>query len=622
MYHHYRDFDFDEEYFRNYLTEEVLNKTEYLSWVKNYDKNFGNGDSLGCNYFGLIKDYGKISNLENKLTFIMLKGFLYRLDHSSSAHVEIERERIKNCENELISYLKSKFGFTGFKPFQKQAIYVRDKNVLLVAPTGSGKTEFAINWIGERKAIYTLPLRVSVNAMYERLKNIFGKDKIGLLHADCAYYGLEEIRKSENELKEHLYNIASSRQLSYPITVSTADQIFISFFYFPGYEKIFSILPYTKVVVDEPQAYTSESLAVIVEGLKKINNIGGRFCLMSATFYPILKKELEDIATIIEYTENQNPRHILRYYPDKDLEDIADEIIENYKKGKKILIITNTVKKAQNIYKFLTSKAKEHEKIKLLHSRFTWKDRTEKEEQIFLDEKKQSPCIWISTQIIEASLDIDFDILFSELAPIDTLIQRMGRVYRKRAYLEDTPNIIIVGNSGNPSGKNHVYDSLLIDSTYNLLYDFNNKLLDEKAKKSLVEKIYSLDLLKNTKYYKKFQEYQRILKLGYKADNKIEAEKIFRKISSIDAIPIEIYEKKKGKIIEIRDKIYSKDPFKKLEGIKELKNFTINIPLEIKTYSQNLISLERELDLRVFLINLEYNKELGLIPDKSTENII
>ncbi|ACI19282.1 CRISPR-associated helicase/endonuclease Cas3 [Dictyoglomus thermophilum] len=620
IYHHYRDLDFNEEYFKDYIKEEVLNKVDHLSWVKKYDENFGNSESLGNEYLWLLRDRGKIENLEKKLKFIMLKGLLYRLDHSSSAHVEIEKERIRNCEKLLISYLIKKPNSIGLKPFQKKAIHLRDKNILLVAPTGSGKTEFAVNWIGNDKAVYTLPLRVSVNAMYERLKEIFGKDKIGLLHGDCAYYGLDEIRTLENDFQEHLHHVTSSRQLSYPITVSTADQIFISFFHFPGYEKIFSIFPYTKIVVDEPQAYTSESLAVIVEGLKRIDNVGGKFCLMSATFYPILRNELQDISEIIEVEASNNSSHFIRYYPEKDIEDMISEIIENYKKGKKVLVITNTVKKAQSIYNLLRSN--KELKVNLLHSRFIWKDRNMKEKQIFLDEKSHAPCIWISTQIVEASLDIDFDILFSELAPLDTLIQRMGRVYRKREYSEDIPNIVIAGSLGKPSGKSHVYDSALIDATHNILSEINTKKLDERIKKMLVERLYSLEQLANTKYYKKFRDYQKLLKLEYKAENKLEAERIFRRISNIEAIPVEVYENNKEKLLEIQEKIYSKDALKKLQGLRELKDLTVNIPLEIKDYAQNLISLEKDLELRIFLINLNYDTELGLLPDKNTENII
>ncbi|MGB4645841.1 MAG: CRISPR-associated helicase Cas3' [Dictyoglomaceae bacterium] len=625
IYHHYRNFDFDEGYLKKYLKDEILNKTEYLSWVKRYDKNFGDGEMLGDSYLSLIKERGKIEDLEKKLKFILLKGFLYRFDHSSSAHVEVERDRIENCENALVLYLNKKPGFVGLKPFQIKAMHLRNKNILLTAPTGSGKTEFAINWIGNSKAIYTLPLRVSVNAMYERFKDIFGKDKVGLLHADCTYYGIEEIQDSDSDIKEHLYHTFSSRQLSYPVTVSTADQIFSSFFYFHGYEKIFSLLPYTKIVIDEPQSYTSESLAVIIEGLKKINDIGGKFCLMSATIYPILKEHLGDISELIEENSVKNPVHILKYYPDKSIEDVADEIVENYEKGKKILVITNTVKKAQNIYKILLSKVpegKENRKINLLHSRLIWKDRTEKENQIFSDEKDNYPCIWVSTQIVEASLDIDFDMLFSELAPIDALIQRMGRIYRKRVYLEDTANIVILGSSGEPSGKAYVYDSSLVDTTYDILFDINNKILDEKIKRSLVEEIYSLDSLKNTNYYKKFQNYQKLLQVGYKAESKIEAERIFRKISSIDAIPIEIYQANRKKLIEIQENICSKNSLKKIKGMKELKDFMVNVPLEIKDYAKNIIHIDEDLGLEVFLINLKYSKDIGLIPEVSIENII
>ncbi|MGC8870278.1 MAG: CRISPR-associated helicase Cas3' [Brevinematia bacterium] len=622
VFHHYREMDFKESYFKRYIEEEIIPKIKLLDWVSRLDPIFNKGELLGADFFYLLNDLGKIEYLEKKKEFILLKGFLYRLDHSSSAHVEVEKERIQNTEEKLILYLSdSNKKFSGLKWFQVKAKDLRERSVLISAPTGSGKTEFAINWIGKDKAIYTLPMRVSVNAMYERFRKVFTSENIGLLHGDILYE-FEVNKDAEEELKNHLNRVSLSHHLAYPIVISTSDQIFTAFFRFPGYEKIFSLFPYTKVIVDEPQAYTPETLAVIVEGLKKIDELGGKFCVMSATVYPLLKEHFKGIAEDLEVKDDNNPNHIMKYYPKEDITNSIDEIIRSYLNGKRVLVIVNTVRKAQEIYEELLKETDENmrEGINLLHSRFIGMDRENREKKI-LDDEAKKPCILVSTQIVEASLDIDFDILFSELAPVDSLVQRMGRIYRRRNYTGEEPNIIIYGNSETPSGKGVIYDSKLIEETGKILTKYENILLSNSIKDSMVKNVYSMEVLRDSNYYKKFLNYKKILDLGYKAENKKEAEYIFRRISNVSVLPIELYERNREELLKIRDMIFSKNLLEKIKGLKELRKYTTDVPLILKDFSERLLSIENFLDLNIYIIDMKYDSELGLIPEKGIENI-
>src|SRR5699024_4868521 len=71
--------------------------------------------------------------------------------------------------------------------------------------------------------------------------------------------------------------------------------------------------------------------------------------------------------------------------------------------------------------------------------------------------------IWITTQLVEASIDIDFDVLFTELSMIDSLLQRFGRCYRKRELDHDAPNIYIY--TEDVSGKGSIYDKDILNIT-------------------------------------------------------------------------------------------------------------------------------------------------------------
>jgi CRISPR-associated endonuclease/helicase Cas3 len=202
-----------------------------------------------------------------------------------------------------------------------------------------------------------------------------------------------------------------------------------------------SVIIYSKVIVDEPQGYSPDTLAVILKELEEISNLGGKFCLMIATMHPFIKEHLKDKAEILEPVFNPEKKHKIKLI-DKTVNEMVDFAIKEYQKGKKVLILTNTVRKAQEVYKILKSQ-NQAIRVNLLHSLYIQSKKREKEMQM---QNTTEPVIWISTQIVEASLDIDYDLLITELSTADSLIQRMGRVYRKtgRTITPDSqPNIII-----------------------------------------------------------------------------------------------------------------------------------------------------------------------------------
>ncbi len=402
---------------------------------------------------------------------VILKGLLHRLDHSASAGVPVEEEPHRERIARLEEYLKRKrskeknFEFKGFKPFQLRGRELMDESVILEAPTGSGKTEFALNWLGDDKGFYTLPVRTAVNSMFYRLKEPF--KTVGLLHGErAAYYLLgksEERNKERDEEKEELSfslkELNLSTQLAFPLTVSTADQLFSSVFKYPGFEKVYATLSYSKTIIDEPQGYTPETLAVIVRAVEEVKELGGKFCVMSATLYPFVKdrlksigfrevdtKELYETAPVkhrVEVLNCFNPNLLLRAVEEK----------------RSVLIVVNTVKRAVELYRELK---KENLPVRLLHSRFIQADRKRLESQIEKESQERLPVIWITTQVAEASLDVDFDLLITEVAPLDALIQRMGRVNRRgRLVSPEFANAIVL--TENSDRKERVYSKSLFE---------------------------------------------------------------------------------------------------------------------------------------------------------------
>jgi CRISPR-associated endonuclease/helicase Cas3 len=182
-------------------------------------------------------------------------------------------------------------------------------------------------------------------------------------------------------------------------------------------------------IFDEIHAYDPEVTAqikVLIEFATHFLNV--KVCLMTATLPTFLKKEFTD--AIGEYTEITADTELYQSFIRHRIKVAAGLLSEHIEyiqqrldAGDKVLVVSNTVKQAQAIYNSLDASKKV-----LLHSAFNGVDRNKKESKLKSDEVK----LLVGTQAIEVSLDIDYDVIFTEPAPLDTLLQRFGRVNRHR----------------------------------------------------------------------------------------------------------------------------------------------------------------------------------------------
>lgn len=393
-------------------------------------------DDLDCNYLGYVLGRNKIDEeSEVYIKYCLLKGLLHRLDHSSSADVLVENKTEQSLGECTENSLKFK-GYNGKNDLQKFCKDNISNNILVIGSTGIGKTEAAAIWSDIGKTFFTLPIRTSINAIYDRIKFDIGYKDVGLLHSSAVDY-LEE---KEDKFDYHLYE--QTKNLGNRVIVCTIDQIFPFIFRYNGYEKIYATLAFSKVIIDEIQAYSPEITAIILKGIKMINDIGGKFMIMTATLPRIYKDELEKMGIKFKFGEFLKPimRHKLSIN-DNSLDNDIENII-NKASSSKVLVILNRIDKANELY--LKIKEKNIENVNVLHSRFIKNDRSNKENSIInFSKEREKTGIWITTQIVEASLDIDFDYLFTEMSTLDSLFQRCGRCYRSRKYEKNEPNIYV-----------------------------------------------------------------------------------------------------------------------------------------------------------------------------------
>ena len=525
--------------------------------------------------------------------------------------------------------------------------------------------------------------------MYKRFDEVIIKgenkeERVGLLHSNSLEYYLNNKKelviddKDEKEMDILEYN-KRGKHLSLPITICTPDQIFNFILKYKGYESKLATLSYSKIILDEMQMYDASLLAAVIFGITKIIEMGGKIAIVTATFPPIIEyflnkylmkdnknviKDLDKPEEIVEepifikkkFTNNEKIRHNIVLIDDEiGMEHILWQFKKNKKENKKsnkILVICNTIKKAQEIYLKLKEEDDLKDKINMLHSNFIREDREEKEKNIldFGKTEFDGEGIWISTSLVEASLDIDFDYLFTELQDLNSLFQRFGRCNRKGKKSVDEANCFIylkiedkyLKEKGSKYGfiDKDIYenskkglenyckviskDEIENSQDYSELLKNYSKKITEGDKIKLIEENLSFENLKESNFVdefeKTYEKYQRILN----SDENSQDDLKLRDIQSVTVIPYNIYEENKENIKELIKKIEDKNLGleERQKAKTELLKKTLSIQYyQLSKYISEILKGKADANKyksesinkfeKITVMEADYDKELG-----------
>lgn len=495
-------------------------------------------------------------NEKDKQYAVLLKGFLHKCDYSASAGITCEFKN--DFLNECMDSWKKQTG-NEYYSLQKFCRHNSGKNIIVTAPTGMGKTEAGLLWCGNSKCFFVLPLKTAINAMYERIKELCGEDykhRVALVHSDMKAYYLRNLDEKQGNEADQAFDFGyaqNSRQFSLPITVCTPDQIFDFALKYPGYEYKLAMSSYSRFIIDEIQMYDPELLAAIIYAVEMIHTLGGRVAVLTATLPPFVKEELVRVfkgdAELENFSGDGKLRHNVRAFEDKLTAEDVQSIITDTRCGsvKKYLVVCNAINVANDIYEQLKASGIDAD-INLFHSNFTRKDRVAKEGQILKaakipNDKLERPQIWVSTSVVEASLDIDFDILITELSDLFSLFQRFGRVNRKgKKDYSKTNCYVFTEIQGNAK---YFVDETIHSMSKAAIKNFEG-VISEDDKNKLIEDYLSVNKIKGSEYYKKYlssyNNYRESCDYLKSQNDGI------RRIDRIDAIPIEVYNQHKEEI--------------------------------------------------------------------------
>lgn len=348
-----------------------------------------------------------------------------------------------------------------------EVLLAEKRNVILQAPTGSGKTYAALlpflNAIDygrdfPRKCIYSVPMRVLANQFFEK-------------HTETGIFTKEGPLRVSIQTGEHSKDPCFEGDLIF----ATIDQTLSSFLLAP-----YSLsrtkaninaaaIAASYLVFDEFHLYDPEStLPTTIRMLEQLNGITP-FLLMTATFSRNMLDGLADFldAIVIPTTEQEQlnmnsleSQRKQRHYYIADRALSADAVIDLAIELPRSVVICNSVDRARLLFEAIQKKVEERgftdTIVRLLHSRLIREDRNTVEEAIRRDFKKgrtEGRQIIVSTQAIEVGVDITSDVLHTELAPANAILQRAGRCAR---YTDEIGQVIIYEETidqHDPTGK-------------------------------------------------------------------------------------------------------------------------------------------------------------------------
>jgi len=351
-------------------------------------------------------------------------------------------------------------------------IYELSKPLRIEAPCGEGKTLAALLAGKEllkqniiNKVIFTLPTQVTTNNMVQEFEEEYGipREWIGVYHSEVMSFLVE----TNDEEQESDFSLSSQKfwNLIYskPFNISTIDHLLLSLVNgFKFAPRAFGNILNSLIIIDELHYYDTHTVGMIKCLCETLRHLKIPHVIMSATIPNQIKEKFHEDYTKIQSSgkdnENNEKSPFAFEYHNRQIdhgEMLSKEFLDILDDSEElnIGIIVNTVPKSKKIFTELKQRFPERQ-ILLYNSQFMRKDRPKKEKilrilgkNVFedLDDEEiefcseygfdpDDPFIFVGTQVAEISLNISFDLILSDLAPLDALIQRGGRLHRKMSF--------------------------------------------------------------------------------------------------------------------------------------------------------------------------------------------
>lgn len=383
----------------------------------------------------------------------------------------------------------------GIRPLQKACEAVGGRYSLLTiveAPMGEGKTEAALYLAGrlceafDKRGVYmALPTAATSNQMVGRVRRMLEKHQSGkarLLHSMAWLIDDQSLSQRDFRIDEPEDAVSAEdwlrplrRGMLSENAVGTVDQAMAAALRIKyGFLRLVG-LENKVLIIDEIHAYDVFMSRIIERLLEWCRALKIPVVLLSATMqdqqkrkylacygtkpchldtaYPLITQVSEDGKVLETGVSDVYMRSVFNFTPRTlgcDPGVVADYVLDRAVAGGCICVMLNTVRQAQAVYREL--KQRGETQVMLFHARFTAKRRAEIEKRCLelfgRGGNRPMRMILVCTQVVEQSLDVDFDTMITQLAPMDLLLQRAGRVHRhgenRRPLGMEKPEVTVI----------------------------------------------------------------------------------------------------------------------------------------------------------------------------------
>jgi len=574
-----------------------------------------------------IRQYLVLSQYRHKFTyedFINFKSLYSNLIYSDKfeAIFSMPKQQSKDIPIDVleadIQNLPPNEKRDAFRNFVLNNFDEERKLFTLTAPTGYGKTLTALNFalkFNKPRIIYALPFTSIIDQTYDIVAKIYKNSDILVSKAHHKTTIGEENLTQEDRYSKIKFLMES---FSGEINVTTLYQLIFALFGNKNKDNVkFNQLKNSVVIIDEAQAIPynfRKDFILLCEIISQ--RLGTIFIFMSATM-PVIKSENFKEISNLDYFSKQD-RYVIKWLDIGGEDELLEKICEAAS-DKNTLVVVNTIKKAQELF------AKLRDKFNCFclngYMYDDHKRTTIEAVKCAIDKSKIDPLaikiLLISTQSIEAGVDLDFDIGFREVSPISSIIQTAGRVNR---------------HFGATRGELYVFPEIskFTNLIYGDLYKISGAILGDLKQKEVRES----EILEISNLY--FQKISNQLEnLHIKSEiEKLEFENINQKIEDImndnhkQTIIIEPEENFiknfEAKIFEIKnspnEKFTIRDLFK--NHIRKLSKFSINVALkDMNKLMPNLKQINglKDMFYLPFGSSYFYSAECGLKKDTNLD---
>lgn len=407
--------------------------------------------------------------IELRYVFAGVRSLLQLADHRASASEE--NDALPPLESFAYEFPhKDEHGNDSYRGVQNVIRECWDESfAILRAPTGAGKTDAALLWAQHQieagradRLVIAMPTRFTANAL--AINAADSLSATGLYHSSALYQRTKDNPDSPRDIERFIDKEQDlARRLETPVTVTTIDHLCIAL---TGtrethHATVFS-LAHACLVIDEADFYDDFTQQNIVTLLRALRVLKVPVLLMSATVPESAREIYKDHATnrqptiYEDLTDAVRPRcRITRFKPPAFTPNDYADHLEQALHGEPMIIYVNTVRRAQDVYRWFRNRLREQDDVALslddvvlYHSRYTEPDKVKKEAQLL---KMLGRDAWkcgtqcgvaILTQIGEISVNISADFMISELCPVDRLAQRAGRLARFQDRADNKKDVV------------------------------------------------------------------------------------------------------------------------------------------------------------------------------------